>query len=306
MKLLHAQIEDFILDAKTYVGAAGVTAGASRSIPVDNDTGFAANDWFRIGEESSETAELVQAISVANDAIVATLAYAHAADEPVVKFRFNQQKFYGCDTRGGTYVEVPNSPVAIVVDDPAGTTLAYYGTTYLFFKATYYNSTTLVESSIDDANVGIADSTLYTTIEAARTASGFTNSANLSDARVMTKLGYVDGIINSKIGARYSLPLSTTCPLITSIATEMAAALLLMDQYSEEAGDADKAWGKRYDRAIKQLEEIRTGKMSLFDVTGAELSRSGTIKPRFYPNATSSADDSDDPTSPQTTRNTEY
>ena len=145
----------------------------------------------------------------------------------------------------------------------------------------------------------------YTDIATARTSSGLTSSANVADAVVTVKLGYVDGIINAKIGGRYLLPLSATSPFITSIALELVTALLLMDQYSEEAGDSDKAWGKRYDNAMKLLEDIRVGKMLLFDANGIELTRS-SLKPAFYPNVTSSADDSEDQTMAHMTRDKKY
>ncbi len=145
----------------------------------------------------------------------------------------------------------------------------------------------------------------YTDISTARTSSGLTSSTNVADAVVTAKLSYVDGIINAKLGERYLLPLSATCPLITSIAVELVTVLLLMDQYSEEAGDSDKGWDKRREYAMEMLEDIRTGKMLLFDANGLELTRSSKV-PRYYPNAASSADDATDSTAPHFTRKKKY
>src|SRR4051794_9405442 len=86
---------------------------------------------------------------------VGTLKFAHKAGEPVVKYRYNQRRFYGSLTATGSYSELTTSgsPIAIQVDDPQGTTLEYTGDEgYAYFKATYWNSATSEETDDDDAD----------------------------------------------------------------------------------------------------------------------------------------------------------
>lgn len=145
----------------------------------------------------------------------------------------------------------------------------------------------------------------YTTIALVRVASGLTNSTNVPDATITAKIGLADALINSKVGEIYALPFSGSGPtLLQFLSLEITTAMLMMNQYSEEAADTDKGWQKRLDWCMKQLEEIRTQKLKLYnESTGAEYARNTLKSPSSYPNSTSSEPDATDTTEPKVTMN---
>jgi len=138
----------------------------------------------------------------------------------------------------------------------------------------------------------------YTDIASVRAATGMTNIANIADATITLKINAAAAIVNGKIGSAYQVPLTVACALITTLTTEMAAALLYLDQFGEESQNTDKGWQKRWDAYLKLLEDIRQLRTRLFsDADGTELVRADTRKLQFYPNNASS-----DPSAPDTTK----
>lgn len=116
-----------------------------------------------------------------------------------------------------------------------------------------------------------------------RQATGFTVVANIPDARIDAKIAYADGLINSKIGDVYQLPLASTPDIIKFLSLEITAATLYMDEYGEETENLDKGWEKRLKWAKDVLDEIQSLKMKLYGVDGAEFARSSHKLPSFYP-----------------------
>jgi len=97
-------------------------------------------------------------------------------------------------------------------------------------------------------------------------------------------------------------------PLITELAAEIAAALLLMDNYGIESEDTPKDGEKRMTNAMDMLAKIQGSDeaealISLFDeVTGLELDSGIQDTPSFHPTNTSKTDD-DNPTAAKLTIN---
>lgn len=138
----------------------------------------------------------------------------------------------------------------------------------------------------------------YTTVSDVRTNSGFTDSLLVADAVITAKITYADGLINSKIASRYTIPLAiasvaSTPKLIEMLSLEMATVLLLMAQYSEQAQDTDKGWERRLKMVQESLDDIASGKSKLFNDSGVEYGRSSTDTPSFYPTTASREADAD-------------
>jgi len=95
--------------------------------------------------------------------------------------------------------------------------------------------------------------------------------------------------------------------LIKSLTTDVAAALLLMDNYGIEAQDTPKDGEKRLNIAFGLLNQIlgeegKTG-ISIFDEAGEELTRASGGLPSFLPNDTTSDSSYSDPTNAKITIN---
>lgn len=289
MRTFIAPTEDYIKLERTKL-AADATAGSNVSLTLENNNGIIENIYIVIGQEGSEKAELQQvnqAVTVGQGVRVATLLFAHKAGEPVTVYRYNKRKFYGATTADGSYTELTSdgSPKTIEVDDPQGTKFEYTGTTYLYFKSTYYNSTDTVETDEDESDAVPGDQTgRYASIYGIRKMAGFTENRFINDERFEGKRTEAESEINSSIFARYALPLSEVPPLLRYVCECLAAGYLHFEEYGPE-GDAVKKLGEG--RGI--LNQIKKGTQILLDSNLQELTRSGaTVTTRLdgRPNGT--------------------
>lgn len=272
MKLLIAANEAFNRRNKTVLTATAV-AGSSVVLSVANTDNFAVNNYVVVGIEGSQQAEMCKVTAVTGETItVATLALTHLADEPVVQYRYNQRKFWGCTTSTGVFTELTayGSPAQIMVNDPNGTTLEYTGTEgYLYFVATYYNSTTTESTDLTSSTPSLADdSGRYTSLNAIRRKAGLTNNPFITDERLENKRKQAENEINSALFAQYVLPLSEVPALVSQIAELLAAGYIDYEEFGSE-GTGVKWLGEG--RSI--LRQITDGTRRLLDSTYAELTR---------------------------------
>lgn len=272
MKVLIAPTEDFIKRERTSLNA-DATAGSSVALTVENGEGFATNGYIVVGLEGSEKAELCRITGVSGNTVtVATLLFSHKDGEPIVRYRYNQRKFYGSLTATGSYSQLTSdgSPVTIGVDDPQGTLLEYTAADgYLYFKSTYYNSTTAEESNIVDATAVLADETVrYASIYGIRVQAGLTQNPYINDGRIERKRQQAENEINSVLFRLYTLPLDEIPPLITRICELLAAGYIDFEEYGPD-GQGVKWLGEA--RGI--LNSIRDGKQNLIGTDGDELPR---------------------------------
>src|SRR3990167_9092527 len=153
MQILIAPLEQHILGEKTKFSAE--EAAGQTVLSVENTQGFTANNDIILGQIGSELAEIVQISLVNTNSITtSTTKFIHKQGEPITKILFNKRKFSRSTTESGTYSHLSSegSPVDIQVDQPEGTSFEdSTGTSSSWYKATYYNSTSGLESAIDTA-----------------------------------------------------------------------------------------------------------------------------------------------------------
>lgn len=269
MKPLLASTDSSIILARSTLKADAV-AGSSVTLQLVNNAGFADAAFVVIGELGSELAELQQinqAVTAGSNIRVATLVRDHPEGTPVVVFRYNKRKFYGSETQGGTYTELSGSPIAIGVDNPQGTYMEYTGSTYNYFKATYYNSTTVEETDKDDLTGQAADqSTRYCTIWDIRLQAGLTQNPYISDGRLERKRLQAENLVNSYIGNKYVLPLTYVPGMVQIITTLLAAGYVDFEEYG-----ADGLGVKWLGEAKGMLKAIQEGSQTLFDADQIQL-----------------------------------
>lgn len=294
MKTLFAPTEDFIKVETTFL-TADVAAGSNISLPVQSGINFANTDFVAIGLDGGEGSEIEQInAAVTNSAMqVATLKFAHKKGDPVVKYRYNKRKFYGAITATGSFTELTGdgSPKDISIED-MGVALEYTGTTYTYFKATYYNSQDTAETDIAQSTAVLADETKrYCSLYQIRKQAGLTNNPRISDGRVEEKRKQAENEINSLIFSRYTLPLTEIPDLINRLAYLLAAGYLDYEEYGSD-GNGVKWLGEA--RAI--LKSIGNGTQRLIGADGTELSfTSSSNQMQGYPNVPFDSSDPDSP-----------
>lgn len=292
LRQLYAPTEEFIRAERTFLDA-DATPGSNVSLTLQNNDGLSQYSYIVIGHEGSELCELeqVNASVVAGTVVqVATLKFAHKKGEPVIRYRFNKRKFYGSTTVDGTYTELTSdgSPVAIQVDDPQGTAIEYTGSTYTYFKATYYNSQTTTESDIAESLASEADeSNRYASLYAIRKHAGLYDNPFYSDFRLEMKRKQAENEIDSMIYAKYSLPLSEVPAIISYVCELLAAGYIDFEEFGAE-GEGVKWLAEA--RAI--LKDIKNGTRILIGSDGVEESRRENVgRVAGYPDDTAPTDE---------------
>lgn len=291
MQVLVAATEDFIKRERTVLTGIAA-AGSSVSVPVANTDGYATNQYVVIGLEGSSQAELTQITNVTGESIVVSLLkLTHQADEPVVGYRYNARKFYGSTTSGGSYNELTayGSPVTIQVNDPLNTILEYTGSEgYIYFKATYFNTTTSDETNISDATETLADESLrYTSIYSIRKQAGLQDNPYITDGDIEVYRKRAENEINSYIMQRYILPLTNTTTNLTEVPfiIDNACSLLAAGYMDYREYGSDGQGVKWLGEARGLLSAIRKGTQRLLGTDNNELLlRTTTEGLQSYPN----------------------
>jgi len=166
MFFISAPIYPFIREEEeTEITTAIAISGTT--LVVDNTQGFSGDDYIIIGTLGKETAEIVKITSVDSNTslTIGAVKFAHAVDDPVRRTPFNQINFYSCATETGTYA-LDGSAENMQVDNDdlmTGHATTTSNARTLFWKATYYNSTSGNETSQSDAEAIYGATTLYCT-----------------------------------------------------------------------------------------------------------------------------------------------
>lgn len=152
-RLLSAQNPSTIGTAFTRLSSAA--SAAATSLTVDNNSGFAKNEFIVVGEEGKEDAEIQQISGLSDNdtlSLVGSLKFAHAIDDPVRFITCDQIKFYGATSSTIASTDLL-ATVDIDIDSANKETLYNHltGTNSWYYKFTFYNSFTGDESSLDDA-----------------------------------------------------------------------------------------------------------------------------------------------------------
>lgn len=284
MQVLTTPIEEHSLGEKTFFSAD--EAIAETMLSVDNATNLSVDDYIILGERGDESSEVRQISAISADLTTITVLatnFVHLKDAPIQVLRYNQRKFYRCATETSTYVHLASegSPIDIRVNTPAGTEFEdSTGTSTSWYKATYYNSTTLEESAITDSvAVKAGDAEEYTSIYRIQNEAGFKNNSFISPADIVNYREEAQMQVDGAVALVYNLPFSTIPKLITHITTLLAAGLLLAKEYGVEADvEVSKTGERKIIRAEQLLQKIVSGDLILVDSGGTQLVRLATSK----------------------------
>lgn len=283
MKKLVAPTEDFIKVEGSAL-AANVTAGSAVTITLENNNGMSNGDFIVIGYPGNELCEMVQidAVVTAGQTIhVATVKFNHLIGEPVMKYRYNKRKFYGSTSPTGSFAEITadGSPVNIQVDDPQGTVLEYTGSTYTYFKSTYFNSSSSEETAVADSTAVAGDQTLrYASLYGIRKHAGLAGNPLYSDLRLEQKRMQAESEINSYIYAQYVLPLTEIPAMITYICELLAAGYIDYEEFGKD-GEGVKWLGT----ARSLLKSLSKGEQVLIGADGNPLTSTSSSGMQGYP-----------------------
>jgi hypothetical protein len=184
--------------------------------------------------------------------------------------------------------------VSIEVDRPLGT---FYqditGVDTAQYKATYYNSYTSIETSLDDAKaVYGSGGSHYCLLDEIREEAGFNNNDNIEDERVFRLRARSEGEVNASLVTRYTLPLNTQTywtdspaqELIRQITVLLSAGWLLWQEYPDERENGTSKDGLvKIKEARSMLKDIRSGNLILLGSDNVSLAISNDTGISGYP-----------------------
>ena len=280
MQVLNCSNENSVLVEISYL-AADVTANAG-TIVVDNVNGLVQNDYIVIEKIGTETAEIVKIASITGQTITlsANTVFAHTDNTQIQKILYNQRKFYRSTSKTGTYSLLTSGTKNIEVDRPDGTFFEDSdGLSTSWYKATYYNSTALQETSLDDCvPAGGNDSEHYTSIYAIRSQAGFEESFGISDEKVSDYRDEAESEFESRIASVYTVPLSYKSKITRQIVNLLAAGNLLIKEYGMEANiEISKSGARMLARANELIDKIISGTLKLLNEDGTLMGTIGTF-----------------------------
>ena len=123
-------------------------ASGATTLNVDSTTGFPATGYLVL-DNKTESAEIVSFSAITTSTItVSATIFQHSAGIDVYLLPYNQMKFYSSSEPDGTYTYITASATQMTYDQPYTNFDYAAGTTSLYYKRTFYNSTSMAESDI--------------------------------------------------------------------------------------------------------------------------------------------------------------
>ncbi len=280
MQILVAPLENFILGEKTFLRE-NVSLEAT-TLLIKNAGNFVINDFIVIGTIGTETAEIRRIDSISSDlreiVITEKINFNHGKLEPIQVIRFDKRKFYRSDSEDGAYSHLSSegSPVDIQVDIPEGTRFEdATGNNTHYYKATYWNSFSGDESSLDDAVASKAsDVDHYTSIYRIRQEAGMLENDFITSDIIDSYRVEAEAQVEGAIASVYSIPFSYIPRLLQHIVSLLAAGHLLMKEYGMEADvEISKTGQRKIERAEALLGKIAEGDIILIGEDGTPITK---------------------------------
>jgi hypothetical protein len=282
---------------KTRLNSTQVAIGTA--LELENSQGLLVENFICIGREGAEQSELKQIDTVNADQkniiLKTATKFIHAKFEEITKFFYDQRKIYRKLAGEGSYSLI--ATVSIEVDRPEGT--IYEDTTGVdtaLYKATYYNSQTMIETSIDDAVAMYGGGgNHYCDLGEIREEAGFNNNDNILEERIYRTRARAEAEINSSLKVIYSLPITANTywedsgaqEMIRQVCMLLAAGWLLWQEYPDERGNGTSKDGlEKIKEARSILKEIRDGKLTLIGSDSNTFATVNTMSIEGYPDAT--------------------
>jgi hypothetical protein len=134
----NSAIKDLITEEAHLVS--DVAAGSSVTITVDDNNGFADNDYVIVGalfEPQTELVQIDQAVTLGQDIRVDTLTFGHNPNDQVQKIGYNQVKMYSAATPTSTKTLVDTKTIDV---DQRYTEFEVSDGSVLYYFFTLYNA----------------------------------------------------------------------------------------------------------------------------------------------------------------------
>lgn len=118
----------------------------------------------------------------------------------------------------------------------------------------------------------------YTTVSLMMTTlSAIGSISALNSSGISHHAGMAEALINAKISGRYSLPFTSTIPMLETLATDLGIYNVLSSRISLRSKDSVHPWYQRFKNAMSTLDDIADGRLPLVTSSGDRLSGRGDV-----------------------------
>ena len=262
------------------------SAAAQKVVVPANVDGFATTNYCLVGQKGAEASEIAQIDTVVgtNVTFLANLLNKHYRNDPIVKLRANQIKIYRAANVDGSAPADGSFSVLVTLGIEADQLYTQYtdenGGNGYWYKFTYYNSTSGVETAIADA-IAVRGGNYghYIDVDEVRSEAGLDNNRWITDGKIYDKLVAAEAEVNgSLILGGFSLPLVSIPENVKQATRLLAAGFLLTMDYGPEFSGTLKDGERKIKEAREILASIEKGTKPLVDGTGAVVSQSKQVK----------------------------
>lgn len=268
------------------------TVQAATAVALDNAQNFAAGNFLLIGKLGGGQSAIYQVQSVASNTVTLTSGLLFYIERGTLATRLfgDKLKVYtspyvaGAVPTDNLFTPVSGGIIAIDPDQLSTPFTDVSGSTG-WYKYTYYNSSSLAETSLASSTpVRDTSSTDYASIDDVRREAGFDGNHNVPDSLIYRKLQAAQSKINGMLSGRYVLPLGQpTNPIIADLTVRLAAGYTMVAEYGTFDGQ-DKTKGEKLrDDAIAELTAYQDGSQVITDLqaVSVELPDAGGFESSF-------------------------
>ncbi|MFB6518581.1 hypothetical protein [Streptomyces sp. NPDC056401] len=220
----------------------GAAAGSS-SLDVRSIEGYEVGQTIYVGQLSRDGIEKAVIAALPNETTITlslALELSHGLYEPVTSVVGSKVRVYrapnvdGSQPTGDAYIvlgmrELDPDQTATYYTDPDGSSAYWY-------RRTFYDPTRNVETDLADSYpVRGDDFKHYASVNEIREAAGFRDAYNLRDSDIDQQRRFAESELNASLAAAYTTPFDPVPSLVHDLTVQLAAALLLVAQYSGAA-----------------------------------------------------------------------
>jgi hypothetical protein len=271
-------------------------AAAQAVINVENADGLVVDDFLLIGFKGQETTELKKIQSITNLAVTntANLVNKHYKNESVARVRADKAKIYRAANVDGSQPADGSFSLLQTVTLEADQLYTEYvdsaGGSGYWYKYTFYNSVTTLETSLSEA-VAVRGGAygLYATTDEVRIEAGLQNNRYIADQQIYAKLVQAQSEVNGSLTiGGYSLPLTDIPEDVKNATLLLAAGYLLVMDYGAEHQGTNKDGEKKLKLGKELLAKFEAGQTPLVTAGGSVIT-GGNKAVNFYPTDTEAA-----------------
>lgn len=280
--------EQTVLDAVVNVGDTTITLRSNQ--------GYLANDFFIISTPGSEATDLLKITALVGKTqftLASPAQYLHQRFDPVVKIFGDKIKIYTATNVNGyqpadtSFTALAGAVFAIDPDQLSTSFTDLNGDSTVWYKYTYINSLSLVETALADTGASRGNGLNYCSTDLVRNKASLQNNRWISDGQVADARKTAQSEVDSTLVGAYTVPFTTPInDLIKDTTALLAAGILLTSAYGQNSTGTVKDGQQKMKDARTILQRILDKELILTDITGLQTNTGNANTIQSWPDNT--------------------